>query len=139
MPRHEFSTKTKRLASERAGNRCEATGEVYGLDPGRRCNANLKGKRKEFDHYPLPAGMEGSDALDNCVVCCTDCHGHKTRTYDLPMQAKDKRIRDLEQGIRSAPKMRGAGFRKAPPQHTATRPLKRKGDTGEAIEMEDVR
>lgn len=126
MPRHEFSTKTKRLATARANGRCEAVGEVYGLDPGKRCNAPLAGKRVEHDHYPIPAGDEGSDKLENCMTCCKSCHDFKTATYDIPMQAKGKRISDRHQGItRSTPKIRSAGFRKAPPQRTASRPIKK--------------
>lgn len=128
--RYEFSTATKREANKRADGRCEAVGVAYGLERGQRCNTVLV--KKEFDHYPLPATMEGSDTLENCVVCCPTCHAHKTRTLDIPIQAKTKRVSDKAQGIRPAPKMRGQGFRKAPPQRSASRPLsKRVGQFGE--------
>jgi 5-methylcytosine-specific restriction endonuclease McrA len=97
--RYEFSKPTMREADKRAGGRCEATGWVYGLEPGQRCNAPFKGGKKEFDHYPLPATMEGSDTLENCMVCCPECHGHKTRTFDIPVQAKTKRVSDKFNGI----------------------------------------
>ena len=95
--RYEFSKPVMREADKRSGGRCEAVGVAYGLEPGQRCNAILV--RKEFDHYPLPATMEGSDTLANCVVCCPTCHGHKTRTLDIPVQAKTKRVSDKHLGI----------------------------------------
>jgi len=123
MPRHNFSAKIKKQARARSGGRCEAVGEVYGLEPGQRCNAPLDGKRVEIDHYPKPATDEGSDTLENAVTCCADCHGFKTRTYDVPMQAKGKRVAARHLGMRKASSFQSAGFAKAPPQHNATRPL----------------
>lgn len=99
--RYNFSQKVKRQARERSGDRCEAVGTVYGLDPGQRCNAALEGKRVEIDHYPVPATDEGSDVLENAVACCVKCHAHKTAKYDVPMQAKGKRVRDKFLGISS--------------------------------------
>jgi 5-methylcytosine-specific restriction protein A len=100
MPRHNFSPKVKREARARSGGFCEAVGTVYGLEPGQRCNAPLAGKRVEIDHYPIPATDEGSDVLENAVACCVKCHAHKTATYDVPMQAKGKRMSDRHLGIR---------------------------------------
>lgn len=128
MARHNFSAKTKRLAKARSGGRCEAEGVVYGLEPGQRCNALLKGKRVEIDHYPIPATDEGSDVLNNAVCCCTDCHSFKTRTYDIPMQAKGKRLALRAEGIRPASKFQSAAFPKAPPQRSATRPIIRRNE-----------
>ncbi|WP_051960473.1 HNH endonuclease [Devosia riboflavina] len=108
MPRHNFSAKVKRQAHERSGGHCEAVGEVYGLPPGQRCNAALAGKRVEIDHYPIPATDEGSDVLENAVACCTKCHGHKTATYDVPMQAKGKRVATRHLGISQPGTLPGA-------------------------------
>jgi 5-methylcytosine-specific restriction protein A len=121
MPRHNFSQKVKRQALERSGGRCEASGPLYGLEPGQRCNAPLAGKRVEIDHYPIPATDEGSDVLENAVACCTDCHGFKTRSYDIPMQAKGKRLALRAEGIRKQSSFQSRGFDKAPPQKSATR------------------
>lgn len=126
--RHEFSKPTKREALKRSGGLCEAIGEVYGLEPGQRCDAPL-GYGVEFDHYPVPATEKGSDTLDNCVSACPACHKIKTRTFDIPVQAKVKRVRDKDLGITSPKrKLQGPGFRKPPGQHSATRPIQRKGD-----------
>jgi hypothetical protein len=83
-------------------------GEVYGLPVGQRCNAAMDGKRVEIDHYPLPATDEGSDTLENAVACCTDCHGFKTRTYDVPMQAKSKRVATRHLGLSQPGSLPGA-------------------------------
>lgn len=99
MPRSEFGKPVKREALHRSGGRCEASGEVYGLAPGQRCNAPLS-HGVEFDHYPEPATERGSDTLDNCVACCRTCHSVKTRTFDIPVQAKVKRVRDRHLGIK---------------------------------------
>lgn len=128
MPRQEFSKPTKREALKRSGGLCEAIGTVYGLTPGQRCNAPLS-HGVEFDHYPVPATDPGSDTLDNCVACCKTCHRHKTSTYDVPMQAKGKRISDKHNGIRPPSQMCGRGFTKRPPQNTATRPFRSKETT----------
>lgn len=128
MPRHEFSTKTKREALKRSGGLCEAVGAVYGLDPDQRCNGNL-GAGVEFDHYPLPATDKGSDTLENCVACCKTCHRIKTSHYDLPMQAKGKRVRDRHLGIKPKSKWTGRGFAKAEPQRSASRPIRKRERT----------
>ena len=126
--RYEFPKPVKRLAVARAKSRCEAVGEVYGLPAGERCNADL-GRGFEIDHYPVPATERDSDVLENAVVCCRQCHGYKTRTFDIPVQAKTKRVSDKHLGI-TAPKrkLQGPGFRKSPGQHTATRAIQRKAD-----------
>lgn len=118
--RYEFGKPVMREALARSGGRCEALGEVYGFEPMQRCNAPFKGAAKEFDHYPVPATEEGSDTLENCVVCCPDCHSHKTRTFDVPVQAKVKRVSDKHNGI-SSPK--GPRLGNGNQQHSATRRL----------------
>lgn len=121
--RYEFSKAVQREALARSGGRCEATGAVYGLQPAERCNAPFGTKRPEYDHYPLPATMEGSDTVENCVVCCDTCHGFKTRTFDIPVQAKTKRVSDKHNGIGRKPsRLSGPGFPKREKQHSATRP-----------------
>jgi 5-methylcytosine-specific restriction protein A len=118
--RYEFSKETKREALRRSGKRCEAVGTVYGLEAGERCNAPLDGG-VEFDHYPSPATDKGSDTLENCVAACKTCHGFKTRSYDIPMQAKGKRVSDKHLGIRAPSQLRSAGFPARPKQRSATR------------------
>ena len=125
--RYEFSTATKREAVRRAAGRCEAVGSVYGLEPGQRCNGDL-GRGLEIDHYPIPATEKGGDTLENAVVCCLACHRWKTSTFDVPVQAKVKRVADRNAGIRPKPRLQGRGFQKSPPQRTASRPIVRRSE-----------
>ena len=122
MARHEFSKATKRAALRRSGGHCEATGSVYGLDPGQRCDAPLS-QGVEFDHYPVPATERDSNGLENCVACCPTCHGRKTRTFDIPIQAKTKRVSDRHLGVvKPSGGIQSRGFPKPRPQHSATTP-----------------
>ena len=131
--RHEFSPKVRREALLRSGAGnigdapCEAVGTLYGLEPGQRCNAPLN-NGFDVDHYPIPATDRGSNRLENAVACCKACHRFKTSHYDIPMQAKGKRVADRHMGIRAPSRMRGPGFAKRPRQHTATRPISRKSE-----------
>lgn len=120
--RSEFSKATKRAALERSGGRCEAVGELYGLPFGQRCNTPLA-KGWEADHFPIAATEPDCTGLDNCVACCPTCHSYKTRTYDIPAQAKTKRVRDKHQGIRKAPSLQSRGFAKSAGQRKATSPI----------------
>lgn len=122
MARSEFTKPTKREALRRSGGFCEAVGEVYGLEPGQRCNAPLS-QGVEFDHYPVPATERDSDGLDNCVACCPLCHSQKTRTFDIPVQAKTKRVSDKNLGIRKPSTLRSAPFQKAPKQNKASKAI----------------
>ena len=124
--RHEFSKAIKRAALARSKGLCEAIGEVYGLPPGVRCNASLA-YGWEADHYPTPATDRGSDTLENCVAACKACHRFKTSKYDVPMQAKGKRLRDKHAGIRKPSTLRGKGFPPRERQHTATRAIRWRG------------
>ncbi len=115
MSRREFPRQVKRDALRRAAGRCEAPS----------CGA-LFGVKFHFDH-DIADGLGGEPTLDNCAVLCHVCHGEKTRKHDVPLIAKTKRISDRHDGI-STPrqKIQSAGFRKAAPQRSATRPLERR-------------
>lgn len=89
--RHEFSKATKKAALLRSAGLCEGVGNVYGLPSGVRCNSPLA-KAWEADHYPLPAHADASNTLENCVAVCPECHRFKTRTFDIPAEAKIKRV-----------------------------------------------
>lgn len=123
--RYEFPKPVMREALKRSGKLCEAVGAVYGLEPGQRRNAPLD-QGVEFDHYPAPATDKGSDTLENCVACCITCHRFKTGAYDVPMQAKAKRVSDRHNGIRATKRSRG--FQKRPRQRRATSPIVRRSE-----------
>ncbi len=112
--RREFSKEVKRLALKRADKQCERPS----------CGA-LFGVKFHFDH-DIADGLGGEPTLENCKVLCHVCHAEKTTKHDIPLIAKTKRISDKHNGItRDRPKMRSQGFRKSPPQGTATRPIKK--------------
>ena len=112
--RYEFSKATKREALKRSEKLCEAVGTVYGLNTGTRCNGPLS-QGVDFDHYPLPATDKYSDGLENCNAVCRICHKYKTATFDIPAQAKSKRIQDKHNGItRPKGKIQSRGFRPYP-------------------------
>lgn len=96
--RSEFSKPTKREALKRSGGLCEAVGQLYGLPFGQRCNAPLS-RGVEFDHFPIAATEPDCTGIDNCVACCPSCHRWKTSHYDVPAQAKSKRVRDAHFGV----------------------------------------
>ena len=122
MSRSEFGKPVKREALKRSGGRCEAVGELYGLAFGTRCNAPLS-HGVEFDHFPIAATEPDCTGLDNCVACCPSCHRWKTSHYDVPAQAKSKRVRDKHQGIRKAPSLQSRGFAKSAGQRKASSPI----------------
>ena len=95
-----FSTAVKRAALERSGKRCEATGQLYGLPDGIRCETDLS-YGVEFDHLILWANSRDS-SFDNCLCVCPRCHRFKTAKHDTPKAAKTVRQRDKHAGIRSA-------------------------------------
>jgi hypothetical protein len=112
MTRKNFTRETKREARKRSGNKCEAVGEWYGLDPGKRCNADL-GYGVEFDHIDMDANSK-DNSLSNCAAVCIKCHKWKTYKHDIPQEAKVKRIRDKHLGIYppSPTPIRSRGFSK---------------------------
>jgi 5-methylcytosine-specific restriction protein A len=89
--RYEFAKKTKQASLLRSGGVCEASGAVYGLEAETRCTTSL-GLGVEFDHWPIPAHVENSNTLENCMAVCRQCHKFKTRTFDIPAEAKMKRV-----------------------------------------------
>ncbi len=110
MKRLEFTKATMRSALERAGIKCEATGPRYGLEEGKRCNADLA-KGVNFDHA-VPAALGGDNSLENCMAVCIACHRFKTAN-DVAQIAKAKRQRDYDTGVKVAKqKIKSAGFPK---------------------------
>jgi 5-methylcytosine-specific restriction protein A len=113
--RQEFPKPVKRAALKRAAGKCE--------NP--TCGA-LFGVKFHFDH-DIADGLGGEPTLENCKVLCHPCHDEKTRKHDVPLIAKVKRVSDKHNGITGPKrKIQSAGFRKAAPQHTASRPIERR-------------
>lgn len=106
MSRKEFTPKTKALAFERSGGRCE------------KCGCKLMPGEFQYDHtHPAAAG--GDNGLDNCRVLCNDCHDAKTNgtralrlgadKYEI---AKHKRIAKKANEPRKPGKIQSRGFEK---------------------------
>ena len=115
MPRREFAKPTKRAALKRSGKLCEATGPLYGLEEGQRCNVSLA-DGVEFDHIDLDANSK-DNSLENCAAVCPACHRFKTANHDIPKAAKTLRQQDKNLGIRKPkgrplPGTRASGIRK---------------------------
>lgn len=119
--RHEFSAATKKAALERAGGRCEAAGERYGLPPGTRCTALLCETGVQHDHYPLGAHAEGSNTLENDVVCCPYHNQYAANHTDKRVEAKLKRIR-----IKHGPPELRKRKRPIPSRPLSSRPFQRR-------------
>lgn len=98
----EFSKQTRRNALKRSGNRCEASGSRYGLDPGKRCNMPLS-HGIIFDHDNPEANSKDA-SLENCRAICPFCNCHKTGKTDIPMIAKTVRQQDKAHSIKAPSK-----------------------------------
>lgn len=85
--RAEFSKATKLSAWERCGGRCE-------------CGCQLKIITPEYDHFPVPAALGGSNDLENCRVLDRKCHRRITAQKDVPAIAKSQRGFEKRAGIR---------------------------------------
>lgn len=91
--RHEFSNKTKTLASIRANGKCEG------------CTAPLSEGQYHYDH-DIPDALGGDNSLTNCRVLCKNCHGAKTTRQDVPRIAKARRNYRKARGIKTTSKFR---------------------------------
>ncbi len=110
MTRRDFPRKIKAQAILRAGGCCEA------------CSARLKVGEAEVDHI-LPDALGGEPVLSNARVLCRVCHRGKT-DEDIGRIRKADRQRDRHTGALAKPSsLRSAGFPKASPQRSASRPF----------------
>lgn len=95
--RAEFSKKTKLQAWERSGGICECG-----------CMQKIIGI-PEYDHFPVPASIGGSNDLSNCRVLSRKHHRLITNTKDIPALAKSQAIYEKRANVR---KPKGRGFQK---------------------------
>ena len=89
--RAEFSKKTKAEAFQRARGRCECG-----------CGSKLTPGEVEYDHWPVPAALGGSNELTNCRVLRTKCHRRLTASKDVPAISKSVRIAEKAMGLRKS-------------------------------------
>jgi 5-methylcytosine-specific restriction protein A len=92
-----------------------------------RCERKVGGKlRAEFDHI-VPLILGGANRESNIQLLCSECHVAKTK-LDVKLKAKVARVRKKHLGFLAerGPTIQSAGFRKAKPQRSASRPLKKR-------------
>lgn len=98
MSRAEFTKQTKRDAIKRASGRCEGLGVIFGLEPGKRCEAAIANGVR-FEHIDPDANSK-DNSLENCACVCLICWRYKTDHYDKPLVAKTTRQQDKANGIK---------------------------------------
>ena len=98
--RQEFSKSTKLQAWLRCGGFCE-------------CGCMLKITMAEYDHWPIPAALNGPNTLDNCRVLRRKCHRRITAEHDIPAISKSQRIYEKQAGLRKTKRP----FPKRPKSH----------------------
>jgi len=112
--RHEFSPGTKREAYARSGGICECH-RIPSLKRPGGCGVTLRDGHINYEHIDQDA-LGGDNGLDNCAVLARNCWREKTDTIDLPLIAKNNRVRDRARGIkpfqfRPMPGTRGSGIK----------------------------
>jgi len=100
MARCEFTKPVRRDALKRAGGRCEASGSIFGLEPGQRCSVSLANGVR-FEHLNPDANSK-DNSLENCAAVCLSCWRYKTDHFDKPLVAKTLRQQDKDSGIRNS-------------------------------------
>jgi hypothetical protein len=119
--RQEFPQKVRKAAFARC---C-----VNAVPHCEGCAAPLRSGGIIYEHV-TPDGLGGEPTLENCKVHCRVCADVKTHTEDNPRMAKADRALKKAFGLQPTrrQKIQSAGFRKASPQRTASRPLQRKSE-----------
>jgi 5-methylcytosine-specific restriction protein A len=117
--RQEFSQKVRKAAFARA---CR-----NGIPYCENCGIELRAGNIEYEHI-RPDGLQGDPTLENCGCWCrSSCSRKKTDTEDNPRMAKADMVLKKSYGLQAQKqKIMGAGFRKAKPQRTASRPIERR-------------
>lgn len=122
MKRREFTREQrahmiKRASDEKGVIRCEG------------CGLNITGKVIEIDHTIPEAMLVASDRLKPLTIemgkvlgrdCCHRAPGGKT-AQDMSNLAEAKNREASHLGARRPSQLKGAGFRKQPPQRSASR------------------
>lgn len=123
--RREFPLSVRKKAFQR----CCINGTIPGVPQceGECGGVELNKRTGIIYEHVIPDGLDGEPILENCKVHCRNCADVKTFTEDNPRMAKADRVLKKNFGLRpTRQKIKSAGFRKAAPQHTATRPIERR-------------
>lgn len=117
IKRREFPLPVRKLAFRR----CCRDGIPY----CEGCGNQIRGT-PIYEHV-IPDGLGGEPILENCKVHCRVCADIKTFTEDNPRMAKADRVLKKTFGLQPMrKKIQSVGFRKSPPQRTASRPIERR-------------
>lgn len=118
--RREFSQAVRKLAFAR----CCRNGTKPGIPQCENCGNVLRSGNIEYEHLDAD-GLGGEPTLENCGVwCAVPCSKKKTFTEDNPRMSKADRVLKKNFGLgRQKQKIQSAGFRKAEPQRSASRPV----------------
>ena len=109
--RRRWSTTTRMAIWNRFDRKCQM------------CRKLTDERGFDLDHH-IPLEIGGEDAEENLRPLCRPCHRLKTRS-DVAVIAKAKRNFAKHHGGRAPSRLQSRGFDRAPPQHSATRPLDR--------------
>lgn len=93
------------------------------------CDAELNGRIGTIYEHVVPDGLGGGPTLENCKVHCKTCADVKTFTEDNPRMQKADRVLKKNHGLRAKrQQLRSAGFIRAAPQRSASRPIERRSE-----------
>jgi hypothetical protein len=116
--RREFPQKVRKAALKRCTRNSKPHCET--------CDAELNERTGIIFEHVLADGLGGEPTLENCKVHCKTCADVKTFTEDNPcMQKADRTVKRRFNLRPTRQKIKSAGFRKSPPQNTATRPIRK--------------
>ena len=121
--RREFPQSVRKAAFAR----CCRNGTMPGIPQCENCGNQLRAGNIEYEHLD-PDGLGGEPKLENCGVwCARPCSSTKTAEIDIPRMAKADAVLRSTYGLTPSKRstIKSAGFRPAPPQRTASRPLRR--------------
>ena len=123
--RREFPQKVRKQAFVR----CCKNGTLPGIPQCENCGNQLRAGNIEYEHLD-PDGLGGEPTLENCGVwCAVPCSSKKTHTEDNPRMAKADSVLKKTYGLQPArQKIQSAGFQRAKPQRTASRPIVRRSE-----------
>lgn len=89
------------------------------------CGQKIHAGETWIDEHLTALGLGGSNDLGNRAPAHKACADAKTygESGDIATIAKAKRRKMKHLGIKPPSRLQSAGFKQAPPQHSATRPL----------------
>lgn len=125
--RTEFPVSVKKAAFLRCcQNAPEGVKNIPNTPQCESCGLPLNARTGIIYEHLDADGLGGQPILENCGVWCSTCSDIKTHTEDNPRMAKADRGARKAFGLeRPRKKIQSAGFAKAAPQRTASRPIRR--------------